>query len=246
MVHLGIIGAEYMPQTDEGSFRISIQLPVGTNIDQSNIATLTSGGLSCHHTRSYQLFVKCLTVILGVLLFKWQIEKIAVEPCGRSLIKFGQYLKVIYRRQLSQVSETQSSVAGVTGGGGSGSGPNTAPVQIEAPRRKTLEPFAKASYRMQDIWLKCQVSKISAVLTPKGCQRYELYVDREKLKFYNTTVDQVNNVFNSAIAGGLAGYYANDPTNDGQDTDIYVRLKGSDGYKASDIRSIPVLQTIII
>ena len=38
----------------------------------------------------------------------------------------------------------------------------------------------------------------------------------------------------------IFGYYVNDPNNDNQDTDIYVRLKDSDGFKASDIRSIPI------
>jgi len=151
-----------------------------------------------------------------------------------------KYLKDALPTAIVQVSETQSSVAGVSGGAGGSGGPNTAPVQIEL-QGKTVDTLAKASYRMQEILAKVPGIKDIRSSYTEGMPEIRLYVDRDKLKFYNTTVDAVNNVFNSAIAGGLAGYYANDPNNDGQDTDIYVRLKGSDGYKASDIRSIPVL-----
>ena len=74
----------------------------------------------------------------------------------------------------------------------------------------------------------------------EGMPEIRLKVDREKLKFYGTSVAQVNNVFNASISGGRAGSFANDPLNNGKDTDINVRLKGSGSYQTSDIRSIPV------
>jgi multidrug efflux pump subunit AcrB len=74
----------------------------------------------------------------------------------------------------------------------------------------------------------------------EGMPEVRLSVDRERLRFYNTTVGNINGAFNAAIAGSQAGYLTNDPNNDGQDTPINVRLKGSDGFKAADLRAIPV------
>ena len=35
-IPLGIVGSEYMPQSDEGSFQVSVELPVGQTIEQTN------------------------------------------------------------------------------------------------------------------------------------------------------------------------------------------------------------------
>ena len=93
---------------------------------------------------------------------------------------------------------------------------------------------------MQDVLNKIDGIKDVRSSYTEGAPELRLMVDREKLKFFNTSANDVQNVFSGAITGTLAGYLVNDPNNDGQDTDIYVRLKDSDGYKASDIRSIPV------
>lgn len=239
LVPLGIIGSEYMPVTDEGSFRINIQLPVGTNIDQSNIVTrqVEEYVATIPEVTNYLSSVSTYT---GGITVQMVDRKDRNRTVWQVTDEVRKYLKDNFPTAIIQVSETQSSVAGVSGGAGGGGGPNSAPVQIEL-QGKTVDTLAKASYKMQDVLAKVQGVKDIRSSYTEGMPELRLYVDRDKLKFYNTTVENVNNVFNSAIAGGLAGYYANDPNNDGQDTDIYVRLKGSDGYKASDIRSIPVL-----
>lgn len=242
LIPTGIIGSEFMPQTDEGSFRIMMQFPVGQNIDASNIAT--------RKVEDYLSTIPEVTNYLsGIGTPAGNYSSISVQVVSRKdrqrsiwqiTDEVRQYLKENVPQAITQVSETQSSIAGVSGGTGTGgSGPNTAPVQIEI-RGQKLDSIVKASARVQDILSQIQGVKDVRSSYSEGAPEIRLNVDREKLKFYNTTVNEVNNVFNGAIVGYLAGYYANDPTNDGQDTDIYVRLKGSDGFKASDIRSIPL------
>ncbi|MBU2702061.1 HAE1 family hydrophobic/amphiphilic exporter-1 [Sporomusaceae bacterium BoRhaA] len=238
LVPLGIIGAEYMPNTDEGSFRINIQMPVGTNIDETNrsVREVEDFLSTIPEVTNYLSSVSTYT---GGVTVQMVDRKERSRSVWQVTDEVRQALKGTLPTAIVQVSETQSSVAGVSGGAGSG-GPNTAPVQIEL-QGMNLDTLAKASYAVQDTLAKVPGVKDIRSSYTEGMPELRLYVDREKLKFYNTTVNNVNNVFNAAIAGGLAGYYTNDPTNDGQDTDIYVRLKDSDGYKASDIRSIPVL-----
>lgn len=242
LIPTGIIGSEYMPKTDEGSFRIFVQFPVGQNIDQTNIAVrqIEDYITTIPEVTNYLSSVGSPAGNYGGLSVQMVDRKDRERSVWQVTDQVRQYLKANFPQAVAQVSETQSSIAGVSGGqGAGGGGPNTAPVQIEI-RGSSLDNIVKASYRVQEILAKINGVKDVRSSYTEGAPELRLIVDREKLKFYNTTVDEVNNVFSGAITGTLSGYFANDPNNDGQDTDIYVRLKGSDGFKASDIRSVPV------
>ncbi|HEY3425487.1 MAG TPA: efflux RND transporter permease subunit, partial [Negativicutes bacterium] len=241
LVPTGIIGSEYMPKTDEGSFRISVQLPVGTNIDQTNVAVkkVEDYLTTIPEVTNYLSSVGSPAGYSGNISVQMADRKERQRTVWQVTDQVRQFLKNNLSEAIVQVSETQSSIAGVSGGAGSGGGPNSSPVQIEL-QGNNLANLVKASYRIQEILAKVDGVKDTRSSYTEGMPELRLTVDRDKLKFYNTTVNDVNNVFNAAIAGGKAGVYANDPTNDGQDTDINVRLKASAGYQASDIRAIPV------
>jgi hydrophobic/amphiphilic exporter-1 (mainly G- bacteria), HAE1 family len=240
LVPAGIIGAEFMPKTDEGSFRISIQLPVGQNIDQGNIAVkqVEDYITTIPEVTNYLSSVGAPAGNYGSVSVQLVDRQARQRSVWQVTDQVRQYLKTALPQAVVQVSETQSSIAGVSGGSGGG-GPNTAPVQIEIKGMR-LDTIVAASYRVQDVLTKIKGVKDIRSSYTEGAPELRLLVDREKLKFYNTTVNDVNSVFNASIAGAQAGYFANDPKNDGQDTAIYVRLKGSDGFKASDMRAIPV------
>jgi len=242
LIPTGIIGAEYMPKTDEGSFRIAVQFPVGQNIDKTNAEVRKIED----YLTTIPEITNCLSSVgspagnYGGVSVQMVDRKERSRSVWQVTDQVRQYLRQSFPLAIVQVSETQSSVAGVSGGTGTGgSGSNSSPVQIEI-RGSNLEDIVKASYRVQDILGKINGVKDIRSSYSEGAPELRLIVDREKLKFYNTTVNAVNSVFSGAITGTLAGYFANDPNNDGQDTDIYVRIKDSDGFKASDIRSIPV------
>ena len=59
-------------------------------------------------------------------------------------------------------------------------------------------------------------------------------------KAYGTSLADVDTAFSSAISGLSAGSLANDALNGGQDTDIMVRFRNADGFKASDVARVPV------
>lgn len=243
LIPTGIIGSEYMPKTDEGSFRVSVQLPIGTNLDQTNIAIrqVEDYLTTIPEVTNYLSSVGSPAGYSGSLSVQMVDRKNRNRSVWQVTDQVRDFLKTSLPMAVVQVSETQSSIAGVSGGSGNGGGPNSAPVQIEV-QGGNVESIVKATYKIQDALGKINGIKDIRSSYTEGMPELRVTVDREKLKFYNTTANDINNVFNAAISGGLAGVYANDPTNDGQDTNIYVRLKGSDGYKISDIRSIPILQ----
>lgn len=76
-----------------------------------------------------------------------------------------------------------------------------------------------------------------------GMPEYQLVVDRNKLKQYGTSLSDLNDTFSNAISGQKAGVLANDAKNDNNDTDIYVRLKGADAFRLSDLKRFPSTPT---
>ncbi len=242
LVPAGVIGAEFMPRTDESSFRINIQFPVGQNIDKTNleIRKMEDYLTTIPEVTNYLSNVGQPAGNYGGISVQLVDRKDRNRSVWQVTDQVRQHLRTNFPQAIVQVNETQSSVAGVSGSTGTGgNGPNQSPVQIEI-RGANLENIVKASYQVQDTLSKIAGIKDVRSSYSEGAPELRLIVDRERLKFYNTTINDVNNVFSGAIAGTQAGYYVNDPNNDNQDTDIYVRLKDSDGFKASDIRSIPI------
>lgn len=239
LIPTGIIGAEYMPRTDESSFRVSVELPVGQNIDQADAVTsrLEEYLLTIPEVKNCLANVGRPTGNSASIT----VQLVDRKDRNRSVWQITDEVRNFARQKITnatvRVSETQSSVAGVSGGAGSG-GPAGA-VQIEL-LGQNLDALIASSNRVQALLAQTSGLKDVRSSYTEGMPEIQLTIDREKLKFYNTTVAEVNNSFSAAIAGQKAGVLANNPNNDGLDTDIVVRLSGSDGFKLSDIRSIPI------
>lgn len=240
LIPLGIIGSEYMPRTDEGSFRITVELPVGQNLDQTNavIRNLEQYVSTIPEVTNYLSSAGSPTSNNGSLSVQLADRKDRKRTVWEITDQVRAYSTKNLPNVTVRVNETQSSVAGVSGVRGM-SGPSS-PVQIQL-LGANLDSLVKANYQVQSILAEVKGIKDVRSSYTEGMPEIQLSVDRERLKFYGTSVAEVSNVFSAAIAGQKAGVYANDPTNDGQDTDIVVRMRGSDGFKPSDIRSVPIM-----
>lgn len=242
---LGIIGGEYMPKTDEGAFRISMQFPVGQDIDTTNVkARIVEAYLMQQpEIKNYLSSVGQPAGNYGNFSVHLADKNERKASVWEVTDRVRKYLLQNFPQAVVQVSATQNSMPGVSGGTGTGnSNGNSAPVQIEL-RGNDLQSIVKASYVLQDTLKQTDGIKDVRSSYTEGAPELRLIVNREKLRFYNTTANDIHNIFSGAIAGTLSGYLMNDPNNDYQDTDIYVRLKNSDGFKASDLRSLPVNTT---
>lgn len=237
-IPLGLVGSEYMPQTDESSFEVTADLPVGKSAEQTDLVMtkleeklqtipevkyyLThAGGQSSNQGR------------IKVQLYDRKERSRSVWEITNELRVFGAAIKEADIR----VSETQSSVAGVSQGGSRGGGGK---LQLEL-RGNDWQTLINASEKVQNL-LKTDVQGVTDVNSSytEGMPELQLTADREKLRSYGTSLADVDTAFSSAISGRSAGVIANDKLNDGQDTDINVRFRNSDGFKASDIASIPL------
>lgn len=242
LVPTGVIGAEYMPKTDESSFRINLELPPGQNLEQTDKAVnkLEKYIKTIPEVKNYLSFVGRPTVTEASISVQLVDKKERNRSVWQITDEIRKFTSENMRRNIKvRVSETQSSIAGVSGGAGGRGGPNNAPIQIEL-RGRNIDNLVKTSYQVQAMLNKIPGVKDVRSSYTEGAPELQINVDRDKLKFYNTSISEVNNSFAAAIAGQKAGVLTDDPNNDGQDTDIVVRLKNSDGFKASDLRTIPV------
>lgn len=240
MVPLGIVGMEYMPQTDESSFTINIQGQVGSSAETTNrIAKQLEGKLeTIPEVKYYMTQAGGSTAYEGrikVQLVPRQERSRSVWAVANEVREFAADINDAEIR----VAETQSNVAGISGGGGARNGGGA--LQIEL-RGNNNEELSAAAERVMDI-LKNDVKGLTDVNSSytEGMPELQLTVDRQKLKTYGTNLADVDTAFASAISGLSAGELKNDSRNNGLDTNIKVRFKGADGYKPSDVAHVPIL-----
>ena len=237
LIPLGAVGAEYMPRTDEGSFQMFVEMPVSYTADETHkvitrieekLDTIpevkhylgNAGGSSSNEGR------------IRVELKDRGERSRSVWEVADEMRAFSMGIDDATIR----VAETQTSVAGVSGGGLRGGGA----VRIEL-RSMDNEKLVAAANKVKDV-LNTKVQGITDVASSyvEGSPELRLTMDRDKIRAMGVSVGDVDEAISSAISGRKAGNISNDPLNNNQDTDINVRFKGADGFKASDVASIPI------
>ncbi|HWR09198.1 MAG TPA: efflux RND transporter permease subunit [Sporomusa sp.] len=237
LIPAGIIGAEYMPRTDENSFRVSVELPVGQNLEMTDAVVA--------ELEQYILTIPEVTYCLSYVgesnsnTARLTGQLVNKRERSRSVWQIADQIRGFARQNLGQaavrISETESSVAGVSMGGSL----EHSPVLIYL-LGSDMDALIAASSRAQAIMGRISGLKDIRSNYRVGVPEFKLTVDREKMKFFHTSVNDVREAFAGAISGKKAGVLANDRNNNGRDTDIVVRLKASDSFKASDMTVIPV------
>lgn len=237
-VPLGIVGSEYMPKTDESSFRIDIQAPVGASAEvPDKIAAQLEEKLAAIPEVQYYL-----TQAGGSKSNEGRIKVQVVPRSERSRTiweitnEVRTYAAEIRTAKVS-VSETQTSIAGTAGGGGAKNGGGS--LQIILRGTQTDELNAAVDKAAETLKAIPGVTNVNTSYT-EGTPELQLDIDRAKLKTYGVSLADVNTAFNSAISGISAGTLTNDKWNGGQDTDIEIRFKGADYYKPSDVAHVPL------
>lgn len=236
LVPLGLVGMEYMPQTDESSFTVNIQTPVGSSPAETNrVAERIEGRLAEIPEVKYYM-----TQAGGSTAYEGRIKVQLVDRRERSrtvwqvandVRAFAAGIKTADVR----VAETQTNVAGIAGGGGAKNGGGALQVELRSNDGAALD--AAAEKAMDTLRAIDDVTDVNSSYV-EGMPELRLTVDREKLKAYGTSLQDVDTAFASAISGLSAGELKSDPRNGGQDTALKVRFKDADSYKASDVATI--------
>ena len=236
LVPMGIVGSEYMPRTDESAIQVNIELPIGYNAEQTNEVLLLFD--------DYLLNIPEIEHHLSNVTTTESNGKISISLYNRrerskDVWQIADDIRTFAKTNLGdvkvRVNEIQSSVTGVSGG-------KTlvrSPIQIEL-KGSDMSLLIKESEKVQKIFQETAGIKDIKSSYTEGVPELKVTADRDKLKFYGTTLANVIKSFSAALSGKNADVLANDPNNRGHDTDITVKFSGSDGFFINDIKSIPV------
>jgi len=238
LIPTGIIGAEFMPRTDENGIRISVEMPVGSTVER----TYAVVDQMEQHVLTIPEVRHCLSYVGegGSNRGRLTVQLVNKSKRDRSVWQLTEEIRSYVRKNVKEgavrVYETEASVSGVASGGVD----EYTPVLIYL-YCADLEVLKQAAARAQNLMSKVEGVKDARHSFKEGVPEYKLTVDRERMRGAHTSLSDINDAFSSAIGGKKAGVLANDSRNNGLDTDIVVRLKGSDNFKVSDIQSIPVV-----
>ena len=237
LIPLGIVGAEYMPKTDESALQVNVELPIGSNAQQTNEVLLL-----------FDDYLRTVPEINHHLSYVTTLErngKISITLCNknersRSVWTIAEDIRAFARRNLgagasARVNVIQSSVAGVSGGRNL----VRSPLQIEL-KGSSMEVLAEEARKVEKIVKETTGVKDVKNSYVEGNPELKVVVDRDKLEYYGTSLNQVLRSFASAITGQRAGVLANDENNHGKDTEINVRFAGGEGFQMDELKSIPV------
>ena len=236
LIPLGIVGAEYMPKTDESALQVNVELPIGSNAQQTNEVLLL-----------FDDYLRTIPEIKHHMSYVTTLErngKISITLCSknersRSVWTIAEDIRAFARNNLgsarARVNVIQSSVAGVSGGRNL----VRSPLQIEL-KGSSMEVLAEESAKVEKILRETNGVKDVKNSYVEGNPELKVVVDRDKLEYYGVSLSQVLRSFASAITGQRAGVLANDENNHGKDTDINVRFAGGEGYQMDELKSIPI------
>lgn len=235
LLPLGFIGSEYMPQTDEGTIRISLDLPIGMNVGETDKVV-----------REVEKFVADIPEVKHYLSYvgrsgenKANITVKLVDKKDRrrdiwQIIEEIRKFTASFSDVRVMVNAEQSSMG--TGKGGIG---GNAALQFEllGSNNGSLE---KAAEEMVSYMQKMRGVRDVKSSYEDGMPEYKLQVDRRRLNYYGLSLSDVENTFRTAIAGKTAAVVTGDVSNNGEDRDILVRLKNGDYFQPSDLEYIAV------
>lgn len=236
LVPLGIVGSEYMPRTDESAIQVNLELPTGYNADQTNEALLIFEDY-LKNVPEIEHYMTNVTTTQS--MGKATLSLYKTSERSRDVWQIANEIRAFARQNLGnvkiRVNELQSSVTGVSGGRQL----VRSPVQVEL-KGNSMEQLLADGDKVEKLFHETNGLKDIKNSYVQGMPELKVQVDREKLRYYGATVDNIAQSFAAAIGGREAGVLANDANNRGNDTDIYVRFAGSDGYSMEDVRSLPV------
>lgn len=236
LVPLGIVGSEYMPRTDESAIQVNLELPTGYNADKTNDALLQlEEYLATLPEIEHYMTNVTTTQSNGKATLSLYDRSERSKDVWQIANEIRSYARANMPNVKLRVNEIQSSVTGVSGGRQL----VRSPIQVEL-KGNSMEQLIAEGARVEELFRKTKGLKDIKNSYVQGMPEIKVQVDRDKLRYYGTSVDNIAQSFSAAIGGREAGVLANDKSNHGNDTDIYVRFAGSDGFGLEDVRKLPV------
>ncbi|MBM7865620.1 MMPL family transporter [Heliobacterium gestii] len=232
LIPLQIVGAEFLPKTDEGSFSVTVELPVGTPYEQVDKETkkVEQFCLNIPEMSNVQARVSSNQGSVSVALTNKKLRKRTVWEIADTV---RDWSKKNFAPGIVRVSESTASIAGLPGGGGRG-GPS-GNVQIEI-LGSDQEKLLAISEDVMDILRNTPGAKDVNSSWRLGQPEIQTVINREQVKHYGASLNDIATVVQTGVNSSKAGVFRQN----GDDIDINVRFKDGDKMSPQDLKTIPV------
>jgi len=230
LIPLKVVGAEFMPNTDEGYFNVTVEMPVGTPFQKTDQSVL-----------KVEQYIKTIPEVDN-------IQSRIGSPGNQGTVNVQLVDKKKRDRTIWQITDevrkwsaaqfppgtvrvSESSAAGA-GRGGGGPGGN---VQIEVLGPDN-DKLVQLSNEVVAILKETAGAKDVNTNWRLGQPEIQAVINREKVKSYNASLADLTKVLQTGVSGTTAGIFVEQ----GQDIDINVRFKDGDAINPSDLKNVPV------
>ena len=233
MVPLGFIGTEFMPNIDRGEFAINIEMPQGTSIEQTRIATIELENI----IKSYPEVERYYTVI-GRNEGAWgeinksyfsqlQIKLIAKDKRRSTNVVIDDFLAKAH--SIPGIKAT-ASLIGLWGTA------EETPVWIEV-KGLELEAIIPAADKVMNIVSNTRGTRDVKTTWEEGQPELKVIIDRDKCALYNLTLGEVGLVLRNALEGDYSSKYKEGDT----EYDIRVILAKANRDNPNDVANINIM-----
>lgn len=230
-----LVGTEFIPEMDEGTINISVKMPKGTKLAETDRVV-----------RSLETFAQTLPGVQSVYssVGSGSSGLAVVGDTGSETGTIGIQLLPMAQREASTddlVNELRRYAASIPGADIEVSSVSTlsssfgAPIQLQL-KGDDLDLLAKTAEQLQNL-----ISRIDGVAEVRTSleearPEYRIKVNREKAAGYGLTVAQIASTIRTGINGQVATRYRTG----GTEIDVLVKLSEQWRQHTSDIVNIPI------
>ncbi|MFH1281433.1 MAG: efflux RND transporter permease subunit [Candidatus Omnitrophota bacterium] len=238
-----LVGSEFLPEEDTGDLRITINLPIGTRIEESDkVARRIEEILSQDVPEAKYYYVRCGQVAgvgrlvggssgthiisAGGKLVSKQERKRSVKEVGQALRNKIKLIPGVLRTDISTGNPLGRLI---TGAGGKA-------VQLEIIGHSFDETDALAR-KIKGIMEKIPGSVDVSISREANSPELKIDVDRQKAASLGLDMNTIASTLKTFIQGSTATKYRDK----GKNYDIYVRLEESSRAKIEDIENLSII-----
>lgn len=231
LIPLKVVGAEFMPNTDEGYFNVTVEMPVGTPFQKTDQSVL-----------KVEQYIKTIPEVDNIQSRigspgnqgTVNVQLLDKKKRDRTIWQITDEVRKWSATQFSpgmvRVTESSASQAGRGGGGGGG---GNVQIEVLGPDNDKL---VQLSDEVVAILKETAGAKDVNTNWRLGQPEIQAVINREKVKSYNASLADLTKVLQTGVSGTTAGIFVEQ----GQDIDINVRFKDGDAINPSDLKNVPV------
>jgi len=230
-IPLGIIGTEFMPSVDRGEFAVNIEMPLGTNLEKTDIATTAFEKI----VAASPLVERYYTVV-GLFQEQWGEQK--KTHISQLQIKLKKNIKIKTQDVIDDFLEKAHSIPGIKASasliGIFGAGDET-PIYLEV-KGIDLNKIIQYSDKVLDVVSKTKGTRDVKSSWEEGSPEIQIVIDRERSASFGLTLGEVALAMRNSLEGDNSSKFRENDT----EYDIRIILNKANRSNPENVKNITV------